>query len=304
MEREVKLKTEEEKKAALEAALSRVRPIVKANVADKETSVIGRLSKLANAPLEKEQEKDKEQNKNKKPLSLIDIAKKQADLDKEAKKHGIDPTSKKAGKDEKEDAKEKEKDKKKDKEKEDPVAKKEKEMKEMFSKVKLPSGMEIHQEGPSWVLISKDGKQRTDITDVINTIEKFNSSVDEANEQNRKHNAAQSGVDKAVDVNKKDEGLKVNETNDKVRIVGEALPNVKDVEGKQVFAPEDLKKVAETAINFAEDKRLLEAMKKTAKKLEEEANERRRKNDKDADERNAKDAQKMQQMQTSGGISM
>lgn len=303
MEREVKLKTEEEMKAALDAALARVRPVVKANV-EKDNSVMGRLSKLANAPLEKEQEKDKEQNKTKKPLSLVDIAKKQADLDKKAKEHGIDPGYKKNKKDEKEEDKEKNIDKKKEKEKEDPVAKKEKEMKEMFSKVKLPSGMEIRQEGPAWVLISKDGNLRTDITDVMKTIEKFNSSVDEANEQNKKHNAAQSGVDKAVDVNKKDEGLKVNETNDKVRIVGEALPNVKDADGKQVFAPEDIKKVAETAINFAKDERLLEAMKKTAKKLEEEANERRRKNDRDADEKNAKDAQKVQQMQSSGGISM
>ena len=182
---------------------------------------------------------------------------------------------------------------KQDKEKEDPVAKKE--MKEMFSKVKLPSGMEIRQEGPSWVLLSKDGKQRTDITDVMNTIDKFNRNVDEANEQNRMQNAAQSGVDKAVDVNKKDEGLKVNETNDKVKVVGEALPNVKDVDGKQVFKPEDCKIIAEIAINYSNDLRELEAMKREAKRLEEEAKERRNKNDRDSDERNAKDAQRMQQ---------
>ncbi len=292
MVQEVKLKTEEERKAALEAALARIRPVVKANV-EKDNSVMGRLSKIANATPEKEQEKAKA--KDKKPLSLIDMAKKQADLDKEAKKHGVEPVSKKSKKDEKEDNKDKEKDKKKDKEKEDPVAKKEKEMKEMFSKVKLPSGMEIRQEGPSWVLLSKDGKQRTDITDVMNTIDKFNRNVDEANEQNRMQNAAQSGVDKAVDVNKKDEGLKVNETNDKVKIVGEALPNIKDTDGNQVFKPEDLKKVAETAINFSDDLRELEAMKKEAKKLEEEANNRLKKNDRESDERNAKDAQRMQQ---------
>ena len=294
MEKEVKLKTDEEKKAALEAALARVRPVVKANV-EKDNSVMGRLSKIANATPEKEQENGKK--KDKKPLSLDELAKKQADLDKKAKENGVEPISKKSKKDEKEDDKEnsKYKDKKKDKEKEDPVAKKEKEMKEMFSKVKLPSGMEIRQEGPSWVLLSKDGKQRTDITDVMNTIDKFNRNVDEANEQNRMQNAAQSGVDKAVNVNKKDEGLKVNETNDKVKVVGEALPNVKDIDGKQVFPPEDLKKVAETAINFSDDLRVLEAMKREAKRLEEEAKERRKKNDRDSDERNAKDAQRMQQ---------
>lgn len=292
MEKEVKLKTEEEKKAALEAALARVRPVVKANV-EKDNSVMGRLSKIANATPEKEQENGKK--KDKKPLSLDELAKKQADLDKKAKENGVEPISKKNKKDEKVDDKEnsKDKDKKKDKEKEDPVAKKE--MKEMFSKVKLPSGMEIRQEGPSWVLLSKDGKQRTDITDVMNTIDKFNRNVDEANEQNRMQNAAQSGVDKAVDVNKKDEGLKVNETNDKVKVVGEALPNVKDVDGKQVFKPEDCKIIAEIAINYSNDLRELEAMKREAKRLEEEAKERRNKNDRDSDERNAKDAQRMQQ---------
>ena len=78
-------------------------------------------------------------------------------------------------------------------------------------------------------------------------------------------------------------------------MVGEALPNVKDIDGKQVFPPEDLKKVAETAINFSDDLRVLEAMKREAKRLEEEAKERRKKNDRDSDERNAKDAQRMQQ---------
>ena len=74
-------------------------------------------------------------------------------------------------------------------------------MKEMFSKVTLPSGMEIHQEGPQWVLVSKDGKQRTDVTDVMNTIDKYNREVDAANEENRMQNEAQSSVDKAADAN-------------------------------------------------------------------------------------------------------
>ena len=96
--------------------------------------------------------------------------------------------------------------------------------------------------------------------------------------------------------------LKVNETNGNVRVVGEALPNVKDVDGNQVFKPEDIKKVAETAVKFSEESRILEEMKREAKKLEEEAKERRRKNDRDADEKNAKQAQQMQEKRQNSGM--
>ena len=293
MEKEVKLKTDEEKKAALEAALARVRPVVKANV-EKDNSVMGRLSKIANATPEKEQEKDKAKAKDKKPLSLIDMAKKQADLDKEAKKHGVEPVSKKSKKDEKDDDKEnsKEKNKKKDKEKEDPIAKKEKEMKEMISKAKRPGGIDIKEEGSSWVLYSADGKHKTDVTEIMEAIDKFNRNVDDVNEQNRMQNAAQSGVDKAVDTNKKEAS---SDRDRKIQIVAEALPNVKDVDGKQVFTPEQAKDFAEIAIDYSNGLRELEAMKREAKKLEEEANNRRKKNDRESDERNAKDAQRMQQ---------
>ena len=291
MVQEVKLKTEEERKAALDAALARVRPVVKANV-EKDNSVMSRLSKIANAAPEKEQEKDKAKAKDKKPLSLIDIAKKQADLDKEAKKHGVDPVSKKSKKDEKEDAKEKDKDKKKDKEKEDPVAKKEKEMKEMISKARRPGSIDIKEEGSSWVLYSADGKHKTDVTEIMEAIDKFNRNVDDVNEQNRMQNAAQSGVDKAVDTNKKEAS---SDRDRKIQIVAEALPNVKDVDGKQVFTPEQAKDFAEIAIDYSNGLRELEAMKREAKKLEEEANNRRKKNDRESDERNAKDAQRMQQ---------
>ena len=164
-----------------------------------------------------------------------------------------------------------------------PATKQEQKMKEMFSKVKLPSGMEIHQEGPQWVLVSKDGKQRTDITDVMNTIDKYNRDVDAANNTNKMQNEAQGHVDKAVDVNKKDEGLKVNETNGNIRMVGEALPQVKDVDGNQVFKPEDMKKVAETALSFSDEKMKLEAL-KDPKHLE-ELQERNRKNDEKADDK-------------------
>ena len=143
--------------------------------------------------------------------------------------------------------------------------------------------MEIHQEGPQWVLVSKDGKQRTDITDVMNTIEKYNRDDDAANNTNKMQNEAQGHVDKAVDVNKKDEGLKVNETNGNIRMVGEALPQVKDIDGNQVFKPEDVKKVAETALSFSDEKMKLEALKDP--KYLEELQERKRKNNREAEDK-------------------
>lgn len=131
-------------------------------------------------------------------------------------------------------------------------------MKEMFSKVRLPSGMEIHQEGPSWVLVSKDGKQRTDVTDVMNTIDKFNRNVDAANEENRMQNNVQNSADRAVDASQKDlmknDGLQINEISGKATMIGDALPMVKDIDGNQVFKPEDVKAVAETALAISDEK--------------------------------------------------
>ncbi len=289
MEREVKLKTEEEKKAALEATLARIRPIVKANV-EKDSSVMGRLSKYATADTEEKQDKTKA--KDNKSYNLGELTEKKNKLDKKAKEHGLEPISKKNKKDEKEDDKENNKKKENEKKNEDPIAKKEKEMKEKYSRVSLPSGMEIHQEGPSWVLVSKDGKHRTDITEVMGAIDKFNRNVDEANVQNRMQNEAQSGVDKAVDVNKKEQ---INDRNSKIQTVTEALPNVKDIEGKQVFKPEDLKKVAETSIDFSNDTAMLEAMKKEAKKLENEAKDKDKKNNNKSDKENRGNSQTFQQ---------
>lgn len=274
------VRTEEERKAALEEALKRVRPVVleKKNEQNETGSVLGRLEKLANKP----EEKQIDQKKDKKPMSMEDLAKSMNKNAKESKEAGLlhperdakDPLSK--------DGKDKEKSKEKDEKEKDPVTKQEQKMKEMFSKVKLPSGMEIHQEGPQWVLVSKDGKQRTDVTDVMNTIDKFNRDVDSANNENKMQNEAQGHVDKAADVNKKDEGLMVNETNGKVRMVGEALPNVKDVEGNQVFKPEDMEAVAKTALSASDEKAILSKLKDT--KALEEMQERERKNNRKADE--------------------
>jgi len=298
-------RTEEERKQALEEALKRVRPQV-TNTSNS-SSLLGKLDNFAKKTEEQPVvEKPKEPKKG--DLGDLGIAfnenaekAKKAGLviDAEAKARGKEDPSKSKTKEnerapergvvspmDKDKDKDKEKDEKeknKEKDETDSATKQEQKMKEMFSKVKLPSGMEIHQEGPQWVLVSKDGKQRTDITDVMNTIDKYNRDVDTANNTNKMQNEAQGHVDKAVDVNKKDEGLTVNETNGNIRMVGEALPQVKDVDGNQVFKPEDMKKVAETALSFSDEKMKLEAL-KDPKHLE-ELQERKRKNDEKADDK-------------------
>ena len=253
-----------------------------------------RLEQFANRPID-EQTKTSDRKKALKPLSLAEMAKKGTELEKKAEKAGIDLKGPGLAKDieeknkEKKKEKEKEKEKEKDKEKELTPEKQEQKMKEMFSKVRLPSGMEIHQEGPSWVLVSKDGKQRTDVTDVMNTIDKFNRNVDAANEENRMQNNVQNSADRAVDASQKDlmknDGLQINEISGKATMIGDALPMVKDIDGNQVFKPEDVKAVAETALAISDEKmklerladpKALEQMKKREKDNEDKAEARRK----------------------------
>lgn len=277
-------KTPEERKAALEEALRRVRPVVLGH----NEPVGKRLEQFANRPID-EQTKTSDRKKALKPLSLAEMAKKGTELEKKAEKAGIDLKGPGLAKDIDEKNKEKKKEKEKDKEKELTPEKQEQKMKEMFSKVRLPSGMEIHQEGPSWVLVSKDGKQRTDVTDVMNTIDKFNRNVDAANEENRMQNNVQNSTDRAVDASQKDlmknDGLQINEISGKATMIGDALPMVKDIDGNQVFKPEDVKAVAETALAISDEKmklerladpKALEQMKKREKDNEDKAEAKRK----------------------------
>lgn len=280
MENERPVRTEEQKRIALEEALRRIRPTVASS--DGKESVQDRLARFANRPDEPQNNATKNNNKAEKPLTLEGLAEAIKNNAQKSEELGLsignDPTSKST-------SKEDEKKKEKEQEKENSPEKQEQKMKEMFSKIKLPSGMEIHQEGPQWVLVSKDGKQRTDVTDVMNTIDKFNRDVDAANNDNRMQNEAQSSVDRAAEVNKKDEGLISSDATSKVQMVGEALPAVKYDNGEQVFKPEDIKAVAETALSFSDEKMKLEALRDP--KALEEMQERRKKNQDKEDRDNA-----------------
>lgn len=269
-----KLKTPEERQQELDEAMKRVKAIVLAQDSAQKP-VQDRIKHLASRPDELPAKAPKDRKS--KPLSLAELAKQGNELEKKTKAAGLNRPVKELT------PKDKEKEKKKEQEKENTPEKQEQKMKEMYSKIKLPSGMEIHQEGPSWVLISKDGKQRTDVTDVMNTIDKFNRNVDAANNANKVQNQAQSNADKAVAKGQKDleknEGLAVNETSGRVEMVGKALPNVK-IEGTPVFKPEDIKKVAEVGIQHSEDLKTLEKLKNP--KALEEMKKREKKNEETA----------------------
>ena len=268
-------RTEEERKQALEDALRRIRPVVESRT--NKASVHDRLARIANKPDEPTKTVKKSSEK---PLTLEGLAEKIRANEQKSKEIGLtvgkDPRSSA-------DEKDKNKNKEKDKEKENSPERQEQKMKEMFSKIKLPSGMEIHQEGPQWVLVSKDGKQRTDVTDVMNTIDKFNRDVDTANNENRLQNETQSHVDRAAEVGKKDARLEASNTDGKVQMVSEALPLVRDVDNNQVFDPKDVKAVAEAALSFSDEKRKLEAL-RDPKSLE-EMQERDKKNQEKEEEK-------------------
>ena len=106
-------KTPEERKAALEEALRRVRPVVLGH----NEPVGKRLEQFANRPID-EQTKTSDRKKALKPLSLAEMAKKGTELEKKAEKAGIDLKGPGLAKDIEEKNKEKKKEKEKDKEKE------------------------------------------------------------------------------------------------------------------------------------------------------------------------------------------
>lgn len=306
-----KTKTPEERKEELLAAKERLEMYFNAytgkkaekDANGKPVSVADRLAHFANY---KEPSKEPEQKKDKAPLSLKDMAEQAVKLEETAKKEGIElgigalrkaieekskdekmrEQEKNRGKDEKgKDDKDNKKDNDKNKDKKDEMtpAKQEQKMKEMFSKVKLPSGMEIHQEGPSWMLVSKDGKARTDVTDVMNNIDKYNRNVDAANEENRMQNEVQNGADKAVQKDvMKDNGLNISETSGKVQLAEKVVADFK-VDDRAAFKPEDVQKVAETALNFSNEKALLEKLKDP--KALEEMQKRDKKNEQAAEEK-------------------
>ena len=271
--------TEAEKEAILREALSRVVAHVENSEGNEGNSILGRLEQFASLAPENE-------STNVASIMANEITKEGleslTDGLKEIKKEMenpdlVTPENEGEEKDPKEKGRKKDKendnenegeeregdereprekeDNEKDKdEREDAPAKTEERKRETLSKVKLPSGMEVRQEGPSWVLVSEDGRQRTDITDVVEAIDKYNRGVDATNEESRVQDEAQTGVE---NVAQRDGVQNPEASDDRVKAVAEALPEVKDVNGNDVFKPEDVEAFAKLALTES-DLRALE----------------------------------------------
>ena len=116
MENEYRLKSPEERQAASEEALERVRP----HVMGQNEPVGRRLEQFANRQVDDHSKDENAAKRDTKPMSLSEMAKKGAELEKKAEKAGIELGKPGLSKDieEKQKAKEQEKNKEKEKEKE------------------------------------------------------------------------------------------------------------------------------------------------------------------------------------------
>lgn len=265
------VKSPEEREKELEKTLERVRPQIVKGKGPVQTRVNAQASKStegSEGEEKKKKKKNKENNKGKKNLGELakDVQGFERKTEK-AKKKGVSLTPNVKG--------DTPNDKNKEKSKEMASEKQEQNKTEMLSRVKLPSGLELRQEGKDWNLVTTDptGREtRTPVTDVINTIEQYNRDVDVANSANRMQNNVQSGVDKAADTARKDN---MDDNLTKTQAIETALPLVKDVAGNQVFKPEDIKLVAETALQYCDEKAVLAELRDRDNKNQHNADEKK-----------------------------
>lgn len=164
--------------------------------------------------------------------------------------------------------KSKEKEKKKKENEKDNTSSKDAQKAKLAEHIKLPSGLQIRQDGPNYVLVSqgKDGKeQTTPINDIMNEIDKYNKSVDAKNAATLAQSNVQKGVDdKAKGMKPDGQGLPTNGVTGNVQLKGDSqsLPTipasqqaeaeniVKNIGGDRI-KPEDVKEVAKTAMELS-----------------------------------------------------
>lgn len=258
-----------ERIAARKAYLAELNQIADKTLLGEDRSVQNRLQKLSKG--KDEEDKRPTTEKAKAPLNLAELTKslgKNAEkLDKEGlTKDKPDLTSNKKD----------DKDKKKDKE--NSAEKNRDEQKaQVLSTIKLPSGARIVEHANKWEIVSEDknGKEvATDITDVMNKIDSFNSLVNDINKENSQKTDAPTYSAK-----------------DKADAIESKLPNVRDDEVKMTadfkqpdqisekdiptFKPEDMKELADYAISMAD-----------AGKLYKQVKDRNRKNESEKDDKN------------------
>jgi len=231
--------------------------------------------KKAEAKLKKA--KEAKVKKNQKSLGELtaDMKKKEAEMDKAgiAKK---DPKDKD------------DKNKNKDKTKENEQTKTDQKAK-LASRINV--NMDIQQHGPKFVLVGKNGRE-TDVTDVMNEIDKYNKGVDAKNAAAKAQGAVQKGVEaKANEMDPKGQGLPTNGANGNVVVKGtpELVPSIppalqkgaEDIVAAKLPAldPEERAFVAKTALELSK----LDLLKDP--KAMEKLNERKKNNDKEEQEK-------------------
>ncbi len=302
---EITTRTPEEREAALKDAFSRVRLHVTENSGTEgKGSVLDRLSEVANRQSENDAEKGNvasatagafvkegldglteamKENNEKRNDPALKTPENEETAEKGKEKgleRGLERNSEERGKEEnplaprEKDGKDKDG---KDKDGKENEAKRDEQKREALSKVKLPSGVEIKQEGPSWVLVSNDGRQRTDVTEVMEAIDKYNRGVDATNEESRVQNEAQTGVE---NVAQKEGAANPLTKDERAQTVAANLPEVKDVNGNQVFKPEDMEAFAKFALSVSDAE--LKALE--GKGLSEELGDKKKKNNEQEEE--------------------
>jgi len=230
--------------------------------------------KKAEEKVKKAEEKLKKAKKakaDKEKLDLKGLAKKKKDNDEKMKKAGIEK------KDPKEDKKEQGNSNANEQTKTAQKA-------QLASRINV-DGMDIQQHGPKFVLVGKNGRE-TDVTDVMNEIDKYNKGVDAQNAATKAQGAVQKGVeDKAKGMNPKGQGLPTNGATGNVQVKGtpELLPSIPPVQQKAAeditssklpdLKPEEKAFVAQKALQLSK----LDLMKDP--KAMEKLNERQKQND-------------------------
>lgn len=236
----------------------------------------------------KDLEKAKKALREKNKLGLNKIAKKMLDNEDKMKKAGMDKDPKK-GKDDKGKGKEDEKSKEKQKEAE---------MQKKYQHIKLPEGMEIRQEGPSWKLYNKQGQSK-DVTAEMEALIKTNKAIDAANTQIDKNNKLNMGANAKMAANANETPVRgKGQTNEMVdnsamgistgqmkvanpdtgmSDVPASVPEVKitDIDGK-ALSPDVAKGIAIVSVARAFDEKDLERLKDKDKKHQKEGDEQKR----------------------------
>lgn len=236
---------------------------------DRTKGTLDRTFAFANRDVTDDHTSTKPKDKNK-PSRLDDLAKKGNELEKKAKKSGIDFSHSTKEKDDKD------KDKEKSKEKEKTTENSKADKNQVLSTIKLPSNARIVEHANKWEIVSEDknGKEvATDITDVMNKIDSFNRQVNDTNKANSQQSAhIYTPEEKASAVKSQLPNIYHNETENVAEFKIPTNISEKDI---PTFKPEDMQALADYAISLSDKDKLFK-----------QVNDRKNDNDRSQDDKN------------------